>query len=246
MWPSAKDFRDFYAGAQGRAVRAMLSAHITRDLGETEGLRLLGLGHAAPYLEAAAARAGMAVILSNPQSGPAPWPVGGPGCAVVGDETELPFPDRAFDRVLLVHALEWTENPRGLVREIWRVLADDGRLVVAVPNRRSIWPRLDPTPFGNGRPFSRGQLEQLLRDGLFSTVACSAALVLPPGRSRVGTAMARVAERMVPRWMAGIAGLWVAVAVKEIYGVTPIGEIQSVPARMSPVGGSPRQAGGKI
>ena len=42
------------------------------------------------------------------------------------EEDALPFPDLCFDRILLVHGLEAAENARGLLREVWRVLKDDG------------------------------------------------------------------------------------------------------------------------
>ena len=73
----------------------------------------------------------------------------------------------AADRVLLVHMLEWSEHPHALLREIWRVLAPNGRILVAVPNRRGLWARMDTTPFGYGSPFSRSQLTQLLKDAMF-------------------------------------------------------------------------------
>ena len=52
------------------------------------------------------------------------------------EEEALPFPDLIFDRILLVHGLEAAENARRLLREAWRVLKDDGRLLVVAPNRR--------------------------------------------------------------------------------------------------------------
>ena len=39
-----------------------------------------------------------------------------------------------------------------LLRECWRVLRDDGRLLVVVPNRLGSWALFDHTPFGQGRP----------------------------------------------------------------------------------------------
>ena len=37
--------------------------------------------------------------------------------------TALPFPNALFDRVLVVHGLEESDNPLALLREVWRVLA---------------------------------------------------------------------------------------------------------------------------
>ena len=39
----------------------------------------------------------------------------------------------------LLHALEEADSPRQLLREAWRILAPEGRIVVAVTNRRSMW-----------------------------------------------------------------------------------------------------------
>ncbi|MFC7551494.1 methyltransferase domain-containing protein [Pseudoroseomonas wenyumeiae] len=85
------------------------------------------------------------------------WPRGGPSLSTLVEETELPFPDFCFDDVLLVHGLETAENGRRLLREVWRVLKEDGRLLVVVPNRRGIWAHSDTTPFGQGRPYSPGR-----------------------------------------------------------------------------------------
>ena len=72
-----------------------------------------------------------------------------------------------------------------LLKEVWRVLAGGGRLLIVVPNRRGIWARLDRTPFGSGRPYTMSQLSQLLRDELFTPVATGSALFVPPSRSRM-------------------------------------------------------------
>ena len=31
-----------------------------------------------------------------------------------------------------------------MMRELWRVLADGGRMIVVAPNRRGLWARFDP------------------------------------------------------------------------------------------------------
>jgi SAM-dependent methyltransferase len=53
----------------------------------------------------------------------------------------FPFPARAFDAVLFLDVIEHVV-PRGAVlREIHRVLRDDGRLLVSGPNRETRWRR---------------------------------------------------------------------------------------------------------
>ena len=39
---------------------------------------------------------------------------------------------------------------RDQLREIWRVLAAGGRVILVVPNRAGIWARTEATPFGHG------------------------------------------------------------------------------------------------
>lgn len=54
-----------------------------------------------------------------------------------GDLAGANFPDRFFDVVTLWHVLEHLSEPRHDLREVWRILRDDGLLVVEVPNSNS-------------------------------------------------------------------------------------------------------------
>src|SRR6202171_3684159 len=98
------------------------------------------------------------------------WANARPALATLVDEFSLPLPDAAVDRILLVHALEMSDDPEGLLREVWRVLAPSGRVMAVIPNRRGVWTRTDTTPFGHGRPYSRSQITQLLRQTWFTPV----------------------------------------------------------------------------
>ena len=104
----------------------------------------------------------------------------GPAMAALVEEDELPLTDAAVDRVLLVHALEMSTDAAELLREVWRVLAPGGRLLAVVPNRRGLWARMDTTPFGQGRPYSRTQITQLLRETWFTPNGWDEALYVPP------------------------------------------------------------------
>ena len=67
-----------------------------------------------------------------------------------------------------------------MLREVWRVLNAGGRLLVVVPNRRGLWARMDTTPFGHGRPYSRSQITHLLRETWFTPTSWGEALYVPP------------------------------------------------------------------
>ena len=96
------------------------------------------------------------------------WPRRGPNLSALIEDTDLPLPNGCIDRVIIVHGLEVGESVRPLLREIWRVLAPGGRVLIVAPNRRSLWAQLETTPFGIGRPFTRRQLMRLLRDQMFT------------------------------------------------------------------------------
>jgi hypothetical protein len=104
-----------------------------------------------------------------------------------------------------------------MMREVWRVLADGGRMLVVVPNRRGLWAHFEHTPFGRGRPYSPDQLAQTLTDAMFAPYQTAAALFIPPVRSRMLLSTAPALEQIGQRWFAGIAGVIIAEATKEIY-----------------------------
>ena len=128
---------------------------------------MLGIGYAAPYLRLWREQAARCIALTPAQMGAARWPAGAPNLSCTAEEDALPFPDLMFDRVLLVHGLEAAENARRLLRETWRVLKDDGRLLVVAPNRSGMWAYWESTPFGHGQPYSFGQIGRLLAASLF-------------------------------------------------------------------------------
>jgi SAM-dependent methyltransferase len=107
-----------------------------------------------------------------------------------------------------------------MLREIWRVLEPEGRLIVVVPNRTSPWAYLERTPFGHGQPYTPSQLGRLLKDCLFHVERHDTALVLPPV---VGATpgLARIAER-VRRAMPRMSGVIMVEAVKDVAGVVPL------------------------
>jgi len=158
------------------------------------------------------------VIAVMPSSqGVLPWPLEGPNAVTLADEGELPLQDYSIDRVLLVHGLEYSEQVRPLLTEIWRVLAGGGRLLVVVPNRRGIWARIDGTPFGQGHPYTPSQLSRLLREVDFTPERVASALFVPPNGSRVMLRSANAVERIGERWFTTFAGVSMVEATKQLY-----------------------------
>jgi SAM-dependent methyltransferase len=131
------------------------------------------------------------------------------------EEGSLPLRDNSIDRVLAVHCLEVTEQVTPLLRELWRVLKPEGRLLVVVPNRRGMWAHVDTTPFGYGSPYSRSQLDALLHQSLFSPQTWSSALYLPPFDRAILVRSATAWERVGASVCPGFGGVLMVEARKE-------------------------------
>jgi SAM-dependent methyltransferase len=211
------DLRDFYQTGLGQVARRMIRRTIRGIWPDLRGMRLLGIGYATPFLSVIANETERTVALMPASQGVLSWAPDGGNVVALAEEGELPFADYSIDRVLLVHALETSEAAGLLLKEIWRVLAGGGRLLIVAPNRRGIWARLDRTPFGSGRPYTMSQLSHLLRDELFTPIGAETALFVPPSRGRMVLRSAPAWERLGKRWFPTFAGVVLIEAAKQIY-----------------------------
>ena len=108
-----------------------------------------------------------------------------------------------------------------LLREVWRVLAPSGRLIAVIPNRRGVWTRTDNTPFGHGRPYSRAQITQLLRQTWFTPTAWGEALFVPPVGKGWFLRSAMAWERVGAALSLPFAGVHIVEATKQVYRAIP-------------------------
>ena len=180
MSTDVTDLRSFYASPLGHVARRFIGRTVLRFWGDVAGTRLIGIGYAVPYLTLLKDRAERTLAFMPATQGVVNWTAAGGSASALVDPLLLPLDDASVDRVLLVHALESSESAEDLLAECWRVLAPGGRLLLIVPNRRGLWARMDGTPFGHGRPFSRSQLEKLMRAALFDPENWAEALYTPP------------------------------------------------------------------
>ena len=212
---------DFYATRQGAVAAALLRQRLQELWPALTGQSVLGVGYAAPYLRLWRDRAYRCVALTPAQLGAARWPPGAPNLSCTAEEDALPFADLSFDRILLVHGLEAAENARRLLREVWRVLKDDGRLLIVAPNRRGMWAHVESTPFGQGQPYSPGQIGRLLAASMFHVERRDTALYVPPTRVRLILRSARLFERGGRRLLPRLAGVTITEAAKDLFGAVP-------------------------
>lgn len=222
MHPDIIDLRAFYDTTLGHMAERSITMALSAMWPRTPNERLIGLGYALPYLDRFRGDTERTFAFMPAGQGAIAWPMGEASSTALIFDEELPLPDSSIDRVLLVHALEFSENPGETLKELWRVLAPNGRLVIVVPNRRGIWARFEHTPFGSGRPYSRSQLLTALREANFTAGNISDALHFPPAsrrwlqRSSMG--LERVGRKLWPLF----AGVLVVEAQKRLYQGLPV------------------------
>src|SRR5438270_7469698 len=227
----------FYDSRIGQVTRRLIFRRIRGAWPNMAGQRVLGLGYACPYLRPLVGEAERTIAAIPEGFGAEPWGSSGLCSTSIVDDLALPFPDSLFDCVLVIHGLEAAEAQRPFLRELWRVLAPAGRLMVIAPNRASLWAQLETSPFGHGQPYSRGQLERLLEQSLFRPERWQPALFMPPmGRRRTlrsGRAWERLGHRIWPR----LAGVHIVEATKALYVPVPAGRLRRALLRPAIVNG---------
>jgi SAM-dependent methyltransferase len=221
MTPDVQRLIAFYKSPLGKISRALLREEIVRMAGRVDGRRVLGLGFASPYLRSMLAKAERVLVFMPARQGASAWPREGPSHTVLCDPLEMPLTDAAVDLIVAVHALEHVSDAEELMRELWRIAAPNARLIVVVPRRRGLWAAADNTPFGDGNPFSRPQVERLLRDHSFVPEAWREALYLPPSHHRPIIRFARFFERFGRLFGALFAGVIVVSARKALFPAVP-------------------------
>ena len=222
----ARDVSSFYQGEAGSVAGRVLRAHLATLWPDCRRFAVLGLGFAAPYLslwQTEAASCIDARLAASAQRAP-----GGSGARFASSPQAvfaadaLPLADLSVDRILLVHALELATNAPRLLRECWRVLRDDGRLLAVVPNRMGLWAHVEATPFGEGQPYTQGQITALFGRAMFATERCEHALFAPPLGARAVRSTATAVERLGRRFAPRLGGVILAEAVKDVYAAAPL------------------------
>ena len=216
------ELRQFYASDLGRAARAMVERKLLEAWDDAHGLDLLALGYATPFIGPFRDRARRVVAGMPAQQGVEVWPAGEKNLTTLTPEDSLPFPNALFDRVLVVHGLEESPDPVGYLREVWRVLAPSGRAIVTVASRNGLWANTERTPFGHGRPYTRSQLGELMREAELEPSGWTRALYVPPvgWMARWADGFEQVGSRVWPAF----AGVLMMEATKQTFAVKPQGQ----------------------
>ena len=180
FWPDVIALKEFYATPLGRFASHAVSRRLRRRWPNIKGESVLALGFVTPYLSPFPEASQNIFACMPAAQGVVHWPHDGLNLSLLSDESELPFPDNSMNRVVIIHALENSEQMRRMMSEIWRVLSPAGRVIAVVPNRRGIWARSPQSPFAYGQPYTSSQLKRLFSEHSFTALYSGGGPVFSP------------------------------------------------------------------
>lgn len=242
MYQDVTELRKFYASPLGKIAARLIRRQIRALWPNVKNMDILGLGYAPPFLKSLHQQADHAIAVMPSLQGVMRWPRHDENAnfqgnlSVLARETDLPIKEASMDRVIVVHCLEHTDHSKQMLREIWRTLAPGGRVIIIVPSRMGTWCRSETTPFGHGKPFSTGQIKDLLSNNMLCPTGFASALFLPPFKSRTMLTALTSLEKTGARWWSRFAGVLIIEAEKQIYAGNPAEVAQKAPAKPVIVG----------
>jgi hypothetical protein len=211
----------YYRTHLGRFAKRKLQESTQKLWGQSLTGQIAGFGFASPVLSMFLPQSSNILCLMPGQQGVMSWPTQSKNCSILVEETSWPIATGSVDRLIVMHGLETSERLKDLLHEIWRVLAPSARVIFVVPNRSGWWARSEATPFGQGRPYSIGQLKNQLKSNRFKIEQYVTALYAPPSERlhllKSGKFLESLGERFDTRFGAGVILLE---ASKQIYALT--------------------------
>lgn len=221
MRPSAYDFKIFYNSFAGRVLRRLIRQNIQKLWADTTGMRIMGYGYPIPYLKPYIELSERCFAVMPKEQGAHSWPnEGEKNLVCLSENAELPIETNSVDRILMIHALEFSDSLKETFEELWRVLKSNGRLLMIIPNRMGLWSRADWSPFGQGTPYSSIQIQHFLKDNLFVHERTKCGLYVPPFKSDLFLRSSFIFEKIGHYTMPGVGGLHFVEASKQLYAGT--------------------------
>lgn len=218
------DLREFYATPLGRAAQESMTVALGKAITIDSDAELVGIGYPVPLFNNIDNLNQASIMLMPARQGALQWPTGAPSRTALVDEDELPIETASVDCVVVLHLIENVSEPSRVLDEIWRILVPEGKLVLIAANRRGLWTRFEHTPFGNGRPFSKGQLATLLRKAKLTPSTWGHCLNFPPARYNRLIPFYRLMDRIGHRLWPVFCGAYVVTATKRLYQGIPDGK----------------------
>ncbi|MBI3899390.1 MAG: methyltransferase domain-containing protein [Gammaproteobacteria bacterium] len=147
---------------------------------------------------------------------------------VLGETDALPLDERSIDLALLPHTLDFCDDPHPVLREVSRVLRPEGHVVILGFNNMSLWgvrrllARRPKSAPWCGHFFSLARVKDWLGLLDFECTHGSMLYYRPPLRRESARDRLYFLEKAGDRWWPMMAAVYMVVAKKRAFGMTPL------------------------
>jgi SAM-dependent methyltransferase len=219
----AAEIRAWFRDTPGRELLAQEHALLEQQLPDLFGYYLVQLGFIGDVPEAVlATRIRQRVVVASD------GPIAGDVVPVAALFAQLPICTDSVDAALLVHTLDFSGNPHGVLREVERILIPEGRVIVIGFNPLSLWGlrrfwpgRRKGVPW-NARFIAVRRMHDWLRLFGFDIELTHRLMFRPPFRREGLMRKLTFVEGLGARFFQPLAGVYVIRAVKRVVRLTPI------------------------
>lgn len=158
---------------------------------------------------------------------------------LIADAYNLPFLEKSIDAAIIAHQLDYCDDPHHILREVDRVLIDDGYLIITGFNPISLtglasfmpW-RKNNLPW-SGRMFSPNRVKDWLSLLNYQVIECDQYALFPMQKYRI---LWTWLENSLGGWASPMGSLYFIVARKRTCPLKPIKPHWHLKRSFSPVG----------
>jgi SAM-dependent methyltransferase len=217
MLNDSVDSRVFYQSQRGRRIQELLRTHIGKMWADISNERILPLGCASLLFNSPPLVSGRMTATQEENF----------SCLV--DSKNKPLPDADLDCIVALHAAATSSEMTFLLREAWRVLKGEGRLLIIVSRRHSAWAQNPDTPFGCEEAYAATQIKNALSNQGFFVTRARRALYASPHCLETSFSLARNIEMIAPFLLCG-GGVLLVEGQKRILGIAGAKKLKRAPA----------------
>ncbi len=229
----AQELRHWFNSSPGRDLLALEQQCLEQLLSRLFGYYLLHvgcLGYQTEPLFASRIRSQFVLSPDSIGSDQKHW--------ITGSPMQLPIASESMDVVVLAHALDFSQDPHQVLREMERVLIPEGRVIILGFNPWSLWGLrrlfcLDKTQVPwCGYFLSRQRINDWLSLLGFEVQMHRALMFCPPIRQQGVMERLAVMEKVGEKFWPPLSGVYAVQAVKRVSRLTPVKPMWKLRARV--------------
>ena len=151
----------------------------------------------------------------------------GHGLRVVSRASQLPFPEKSMDLVVLPHTLDFCRNPHGVLQQVNQILAPEGCILIVGFNVNSLYGAIRLFRSGRkelpwcGKYYSVARVQDWLSLLGYDVVGAGMMNYQPPLHSVSWRERLAFMDLAGDRWFPGFGGMYAIVGKKREIGITP-------------------------